>query len=204
MKPSCMTAVGAAAGVLITVLAVSSVRSQTGGGYDLQWSAIAGGGGTVAVAPPYSVGGTVGQLGVGNLGGGGYALNGGFWAGAPPTGCRLDVDDSGTADVATDVVYLARWLLGLSPVPPSFRAINPGIPADAAIDAAIAAAGTAFDVDRNGVVDVATDVVYIARHLLGLTPVPPSFRGADPTIPVDSVITDAIDALCPSATGFTL
>jgi hypothetical protein len=50
-----------------------------------------------------------------------------------------------------------------------------------------------LDVDCNGHIDVATDVVYIARHLLGLVPVPPSFRALDPSIPPDGVIANNID-----------
>jgi len=54
------------------------------------------------------------------------------------------------------------------------------------------------DVDKNGVLDKATDVVYIQRHLtVGLTTVPPSFRVLDPTIPPDATINANIDALCP-------
>ena len=59
------------------------------------------------------------------------------------------------------------------------------------------AAPCLLDVDGNGVAQVSTDVVYIARHLLGLTPVPPSFRVLDPTIPSDAVIGGRVDALCP-------
>jgi hypothetical protein len=51
------------------------------------------------------------------------------------------------------------------------------------VRSAVSSASCQHDVDGNGVVDVATDVVYIARHLLGLSPVPPSFRTQDPTIP---------------------
>lgn len=52
-----------------------------------------------------------------------------------------------------------------------------------------------LDVDcSGGPPDTATDVVYIARHLLGLPPVPASFRLIDPTIPPDSFIGDNIDA----------
>jgi hypothetical protein len=61
----------------------------------------------------------------------------------------------------------------------------------------VAAVGNGFDGDGNGQVDVATDIVYIARHLLGLPSVSSSFRALDPTIPPDSVITASIDALCP-------
>jgi len=111
--------------------------------------------------------------------------------------CRLDVDGNGTKDVATDAVYIARRLLGLVPVPPSFRSIDPTISSDAVIGAAIDAPGNALDVDGSGLVDVATDIVYVARRLLGLPPVPSSFRAIDPTIPSDAVIGASIDGLCP-------
>jgi cysteine-rich repeat protein len=109
----------------------------------------------------------------------------------------IDADDNRRRDVATDVVYIARRLLGfLEPVPPSFRVLDPTIPPDAEIAARIDAMGNALDVDGNGAVDVATDLVYIARRLLGLPPVPPSFRALKPDIPLDSVIGANVDALC--------
>jgi len=114
-----------------------------------------------------------------------------------PAVCALDVDGDGEASVATDVVYIARHRLGLVAVPPSFRVLDPTIPSDAIIAANIDAIGDALDVDMNSIVDVATDVVYIARHHLGLVPVPPSFRVLDPSIPSDAVIAAAIAALCP-------
>jgi uncharacterized repeat protein (TIGR02543 family) len=116
---------------------------------------------------------------------------------APP--CQLDVDGIGTppADVATDIVYIARHLLGLPPVPASFRALDPSISSDGIIAGNIDAIGSGLDVDGNGTVDVATDIVYIARHLVGLPPVPASFRVLDPSIPSDGIIAGNIDALCP-------
>jgi len=114
------------------------------------------------------------------------------------TGCILDVDGKNPCcDVPTDVVYVARHLLGLTPVPPDFRLLDPTIPPDASVAAAIDAIRPSLDVDMNGTIDVATDVVYIARHLLGLTPVPPDFRVLDPTIPPDAAVAANIDALCP-------
>jgi hypothetical protein len=113
------------------------------------------------------------------------------------SGCPTDVDLNGTTDVATDVVYAARYLLGLAPVPPSFRALDPSIMSDALIAAGMATMGTMLDVDANGLVDVATDIVYLARYRLGLSPVPPSFRVLDPTIASDGAIATRIDALCP-------
>jgi hypothetical protein len=92
----------------------------------------------------------------------------------------------------------------------AFTAADQAVFGDAVVTNVFAAVATAtptptpgtsgpcvLDVDGNGVADVATDVVYIARHLLGLASVPPSFRMLDPTIPTDSAIAAKIDALCP-------
>ena len=57
--------------------------AQSGGGFDLTWSALDGGGGTVSAGAGYSLGGTLGQTDAGTLTGGGFTLTGGFWAGAP-------------------------------------------------------------------------------------------------------------------------
>ncbi len=117
----------------------------------------------------------------------------------------LDVDGDGVVSVATDIVYIERHLLGLLPVPSSFRLVSPAIPPDSTIAASIDALGNSLDVDMNGHVDGATDIVYIARYLLGLGPVPGSFRLLDPTIPPDADIAARIDALLvpptPAPTG---
>jgi hypothetical protein len=86
-------------------------------------------------------------------------------------------------------VYIARRLLGLAPVPPSFRTLDPNIPEDDLIAAKIDDALPFLDFDGNGPpVDVATDIVYLARSLLDLPPVPASFRTLDPTIPSDEIM----------------
>jgi hypothetical protein len=113
-----------------------------------------------------------------------------------PLVCLLDVDGNRRVDVATDVVYVARHLLRLSPVPPSFRSNDPTIPPDATIAANVDRIGAELDVDNSGAVEVATDVVYVARHLLNLGAVPPSFRVGDPTIPSDEVVGVAAVGLC--------
>lgn len=120
--------------------------------------------------------------------------------GAP---CLLDIDGDGLVQSGTDVVYIARHLLGLVPVPPSFRQREPGIPDDQTIAAGVEAARPGLDVDGNGRIETATDVVYVARTLLGLAPVPPSFRTADPTIPADEVIVDAIATCLPAPSTTT-
>jgi hypothetical protein len=55
--------------------------AQTGGGYDLSWSTIDGGGGTWSTGGSYALGGTIGQPDAGTLAGGSYTLEGGFWPG---------------------------------------------------------------------------------------------------------------------------
>jgi len=68
--------------LVIFLLLTGVALAQTGGGYDLSWSTIDGGGTTWSEGGGYSLGGTVGQPDAGVLSGGGYTLAGGFWAGA--------------------------------------------------------------------------------------------------------------------------
>ena len=66
---------------LLSLLA-SVALAQSGGGYDLTWNTIDGGGTTWSEGSGYSLGGMVGQPDAGVLSGGGYTLAGGFWGGA--------------------------------------------------------------------------------------------------------------------------
>ena len=114
----------------------------------------------------------------------------------PASGNALDVDRNGTVDTATDIVYIARYLLNLPPVPQSYRTPGgPQIPSNDTVAARVAALGNWMDVDGNGAVDVATDLMYITRRLMCLLPVPLSIRNAYPDIPSDDSITAQIDAL---------
>jgi hypothetical protein len=63
------------------LLTVPIVAAQGGGGYDLTWSTIDGGGGASS-GGGYTLMGTIGQPDAGMLTGGGYTLSGGFWSGA--------------------------------------------------------------------------------------------------------------------------
>jgi hypothetical protein len=72
----------AVAALSVAVPVSSAITSaQTGGGYDLTWSTIDGGGGG-SEGGGYTVVGTMGQPDAGVLTGGGYTLSGGFWPGA--------------------------------------------------------------------------------------------------------------------------
>jgi hypothetical protein len=70
-----------AALLALFLLAGAAVHAQTGGGYDLTWNTLDGGGATFSTGGDYQLGGTLGQPEAGQLSGGGYALSGGFWVG---------------------------------------------------------------------------------------------------------------------------
>lgn len=85
--------------------------AQTGGGYDLTWSTIDSGGGTVS-GGSYTLSGTVGQADAVQLTGGTYALDGGFWSGSESActcqlfGDLVDVNSNPTPDCNIDVTDL--------------------------------------------------------------------------------------------------
>lgn len=63
----------------LALLAVGATAlAQTGGGYDLSWNTIDGGGGS-ATGGNYALEGTLGQPDAGALSGGSYTLDGGYW-----------------------------------------------------------------------------------------------------------------------------
>lgn len=68
--------------ILALLLPVEAALAQSGGGYDLTWNTVDGGGYAWSTGGGYALGGTVGQPDAGALTGGGYTLTGGFWGGA--------------------------------------------------------------------------------------------------------------------------
>ena len=71
-------------GLILLLLALPGAiaLAQSGGGYDLTWYTVDGGGYTFSTGGSYNLGGTIGQADAGLLSGGGYTLVGGFWGGA--------------------------------------------------------------------------------------------------------------------------
>lgn len=67
------------AGILLLIALSGLAAAQTGGGYDLTWNTISGGGITFSDGGGYTLGGTVGQMDAGVLSGGSFVLAGGFW-----------------------------------------------------------------------------------------------------------------------------
>ena len=77
-------------GMLLALLLLSGIAlAQSGGGYDLTWNTIDGGGYTFSTGGGYSLGGTIGQADAGTMSGGGYTLGGGFWGGGVAAGYRV-------------------------------------------------------------------------------------------------------------------
>ncbi len=67
--------------LLIVALLVPAIAlAQSGGGYDLSWNTVDGGGGTSS-GGAYTLSGTLGQPDAGAMSGGDYTLTGGFWRG---------------------------------------------------------------------------------------------------------------------------
>ena len=78
--------------VLTAVLLLRGmVLAQSGGGYDLSWSTVDGGGATFSVGGSYVQGGTVGQPDACMLTGSSYALLGGWWGGGVPVTAAYEV-----------------------------------------------------------------------------------------------------------------
>jgi len=64
--------------LILTLLGFSYAFAQAGGGFDLSWFTIDGGGG-ISTGGDFSLSGTIGQPDAGVLSGGDFTLNGGFW-----------------------------------------------------------------------------------------------------------------------------
>ncbi|MCX7688826.1 MAG: hypothetical protein N2045_12740 [Fimbriimonadales bacterium] len=91
--------------------------AQSGGGYDLSWWTIDGGGITFATGGSFNMGGTIGQPDASNtLTGGTYSLTGGFWFAPACIPTNGDVDGSGCVDDADLLnVLFAFGATGINP-----------------------------------------------------------------------------------------
>jgi hypothetical protein len=101
---------------VLALLFAAASHAQSGGGYDLTWWTIDGGGITFAAGGTFNLGGTVGQSDASNpLTGGAFSLTGGFWF----TPCILsngDVDGNGCIDDADLLTVLFNFgATGLNP-----------------------------------------------------------------------------------------
>lgn len=118
----------------ITVLAMAagSLAVAVGGGFEINWHTLDGGGGT-STGGSFELSGTIGQADAGAaITGGSFAVVGGFWAGgAMASSCPADLNGDGTVDAADLATMLGAW------------GPNPGSPADLNDDGVVNAADLA-------------------------------------------------------------
>ncbi len=100
--------------LLILILATAVlISAQTGGGFDLTWSTVDGGGGDSS-GGPFALSGTIGQPDAGNLSGGDFTLKSGFWQCAT---AAVTVPGIATSSGNIDL----NWTGGMANI---YRAIN--------------------------------------------------------------------------------
>jgi hypothetical protein len=101
--------------VLAVAVTAAPVIAQSGGGFDLSWNTIDGGGGT-STNGAFVCSGTAGQPDASSANGGDFQLAGGFWAGvvAPGTVCIGDCNNDGDVTV-DDLLLMVNIALGLAP-----------------------------------------------------------------------------------------
>jgi len=80
---------------------LTTAQAQTGGGFDLSWSTLDGGGQTFSTGGGFELGGTIGQLDAQPspvMAGGAFTLIGGFWPVAQVCYCLGDMNGDGRKD----------------------------------------------------------------------------------------------------------
>ena len=92
---------------LAVLMAIPIALAQSGGGYDLTWNTIDGGGGT-STGGGFELSGTAGQPDAGALASadGTFKLKGGFWPGAP---CPFDIPADYDGDCDVDHADYLSW-----------------------------------------------------------------------------------------------
>jgi hypothetical protein len=159
-----------ALGVLLTlalVLATSTPSAAaSGGGYDLTWFKVAGGGVSTSSGGTFTLGGTIGQPDAGVLTGGDYSLAGGFWHGTN----ALQLVDVPPAPVAPRAVLSLRGLTR-----------NPAALSDLAVAFSLASDSPAelemLDVAGRRVAATEVGALGAGPHVLALNPAHPPAPG---------------------------
>jgi hypothetical protein len=144
----------------------------------------------------------------------GFATANGSWDNTDPQLDPAGLKDNGGPTQTIALCTAARLPTGCTAASPAINAGDPvvcaaapvrdfdqrGLPRSSSCDSACDIGAFEFlpkpiDVDANGAVEVSTDIIYVARYILGLTPVPASFRSLDPVIPADADISCRINQL---------
>ncbi len=86
--------------LIVCITLISSTRAQSGGGFDLTWSTIDGGGAMSSTGGGFDLSGTIGQPDAQSavMAGGAFTLTGGFWPVAQVCYCLADMNGDGKKD----------------------------------------------------------------------------------------------------------
>jgi hypothetical protein len=96
--------------VAIGLVMTTAAHAQSGGGFDLTWSTIDGGGAMFSTGGGYELGGTIGQPDANTvvMTGGSFSLEGGFWfPGILCSSPAQDADGDGDVDLADFLAFQA-------------------------------------------------------------------------------------------------
>ncbi len=100
---------------LILAALTAPLGAQSGGGFDLTWSTIDGGGAMNSAGGAFSLSGTIGQpdaQAAPVMSGGGFELTGGFWPVANVCYCVADVNGDGKKNGADVQLFVSCVLAG--------------------------------------------------------------------------------------------
>ena len=101
--------------ILILVATSAPLLGQSGGGFDLTWSTVDGGGAMNSAGGTFSLSGTIGQPDAQTppvMFGGGFELTGGFWPVSNVCYCLADMNGDGKKDGADAQKFVNCVLTG--------------------------------------------------------------------------------------------
>lgn len=96
-----------AVAISLFLFATRAISAQTGGGIDLRWHVLSGGGASLSSGGNVALGGSLGQFGTGQSSGGAVNLTGGFWN--PGSSAPLAVTLAGFSAVQQGDTMLVAW-----------------------------------------------------------------------------------------------
>ena len=94
---------------LLLVLLTAPILAQSGGGFDLTWNAVAGGGVTFMTGGGFTLGSTVGQHDAAVQSGGGITLTSGFWAATTGVGVSALSPSTGSSAAGMPTTITLTW-----------------------------------------------------------------------------------------------
>jgi len=106
-----ITGGSAIAALLVFISTLGLGYAQTGGGYDLSWSTVDGGGATSTTGGTFELGGTIGQPDAGRQTGGAFTLDGGFWGATTPI-CTTNPNYQAVSSTGATMVPATSYVPG--------------------------------------------------------------------------------------------